>query len=124
MTTLTLPNKKTGVEKDAERKNAAAITREERITKAIDWLISTYPGFASCLPLAIGVRQQTIADRPKDISSNALQIARRRWCGSPRYLAALAAPNSIRYNLNGSKAETVSVEHRAAALEALAKYAR
>lgn len=122
MATLTLPKKKTGVEKDAERRSSAAITREERITKATEWLISTYPGFATCLPLAIGVRTQTIADRPKHISSNALQIARRRWCGSPRYLAKVAAQGSMRYNLDGTVAESVSDEHRAAAQEALAKY--
>lgn len=122
MATLTLPKKKTGVEKDVANRTIVLIKREERITKATEWLISTYPGFACYLPLAIGVRQQTIAERPKHISSNSLQIARKRWCRSPRYLTMLSAPGSMRYNLDGTYAEPVSNEHRAAALEALAKY--
>lgn len=121
MATLTLPQKKSGAEKDAAKKSAAQIVREERVTKATEWLIQTYPAFSKLLPLAIGVKKQTHADRPKSISGNILSIARDRWCASPRYLARLATADSMRHNLDGSVAGVVSPEHRQNAVDALAK---
>lgn len=120
MPTLTLPRKKIADRKAYEKQAKIGIAREERITKATEWLLTNYPAFQQILPLAIGVRQITAANCPTHITRNTLSLARDRWCNSPRYLARLAAPDSIRHNLDGSVAGPVSDEHRERAAKLLA----
>lgn len=120
MATLTLPKKKASAEKADAKKEAAAILREERVMKATEWLLRSYTAFGHVLPLAIGTRQKTTAEKPDSITSNTLALARDRWCQSPRYLAKLAEPGSMRHNLDGSVSGPVSDEHRQRAARLLA----
>lgn len=125
MATLSLPKKADATAPVIKSHHAAGDTpeylRHLRVIAATAWLQSTYKAFERCVPLAIGVRAQTMADKPSYISNKSLHMARARWCRSTRYLNALAAEGAVRYHLDGSVAGPVSPEHRIAAQEALAK---
>lgn len=126
MATLSLPTrpKLSSIEKEKLLLTVAEVDRAKKIKLAQEWLKQTYLAFSMCLPLDTGVHVKTIFDCPKTISHTTLSHARRLWCGSERYLKALAAEGSRRYELNGTPAGAVSDEHRAAAKEELAKRLR
>lgn len=121
MGTLHLPKKEpTPSRAEQARRLRYILMRAERVARATEWLIQTYPAFALCLPLALGIHRITHREKPKWISGNTLALAREQWCASPRYLGQLAKPGAIRHNLDGTLAEPVSDEHRAAAAAKLA----
>lgn len=125
MATLSLPRtRKTGIAKADDLYEKAIIEKGKKIKFAQEWLKETYPAFRICLPLDTGIHIQTLFDCPKGISKTTLKHTRRLWCGSERYLKALAAEGSMRHKLDGSVAGPVSDEHRATAKHELAKRLR
>ncbi|MBS1156113.1 MAG: hypothetical protein H6R07_2037 [Proteobacteria bacterium] len=76
-----------------------------------------FPVIRDCLPLAIGIDKQLIAQRP-EISRKLLRSALAAHTQSLRYLKELQNA-SVRFNLDGSNADPVSDEQRALAAKTL-----
>ena len=102
----------------AETREYARNKRRAMGDELLQQLVSTCPVFRDCWPLAIGIHRQlaeTLSPKPsRRTLTGALQIQVDRR----EYQAALAAPGSVRHNLDGSSAGDVSPEHRARAAEA------
>lgn len=73
--------------------------------------------FGEFLPLAIGIDKQLIAQSP-DVSRKALRTALGIHTNSLRYLKGMAKA-TVRFNLDGSKADEVTDVHRAHATTTL-----
>lgn len=89
----------------------------------IERLAVMYPAifdFHAPRPLALGTYHHVAAALP-DLSHGAVSRLLQRWTKRLNYLAAIAAPGSRRFNLDGSDAGEVSDEHRAHAAERLAE---
>ncbi len=88
----------------------------------IERLAAMFPAtfdFHAPVPLATGIEQQittALGIHPK-LASTVLS----RWTSRVNYLAAMAAPGSRRFNLDGTDAGEVSDDHRAFAAELLAQ---
>jgi RNA chaperone ProQ/FINO-like protein len=80
----------------------------------IERLAAMYPipfNMHAPLPLALGVTQDIA--KALGIHPHAAQAVLARWTSRMNYLAAMAAPGSRRFNLDGTDAGEVSDEHRA-----------
>lgn len=73
--------------------------------------------FRNCLPLAIGIDKQLLAQIPT-LDRKALRIALGVHTSSSRYLKAMAKA-TVRYDLGGNTSEEVTDVHRAHASRAL-----
>jgi ProP effector len=80
-------------------------------------LQTQFPAFRDCLPLAIGIDKQLIAELP-DISRKVLRIALGIHTNSLRYLRAMEKATH-RFDLTGKQADEVSDVHRTHASEIL-----
>lgn len=69
-------------------------------------------------PFRIGINDALMALRKPDITPSALGIAIQKYTRSTGYLLALSIDDSLRYNLDGSDAGTVSDKDRLAARDA------
>lgn len=76
-----------------------------------------FPVIRDCLPLAIGIDKQLIAQKP-EISRKLLRSSLAAHTQSLRYLKELQNA-SVRFNLDGSNADPVSDEQRALAAKTL-----
>lgn len=76
-----------------------------------------FPAFRECMPLAIGIDKQLLAQRP-DLDRKILRIALRMHTNSLRYMKAVAKA-AARCNLDGSTADALTDEHRKHAQETL-----
>jgi ProP effector len=73
--------------------------------------------FRDCLPLAIGMDKQLIAQTP-DINRKALRTALSMHTNSLRYLKGMEKA-TVRFNLDGTEADEVTDAHRAHATATL-----
>ena len=71
------------------------------------------------LPLAVGIRDQVVAQLGCDAIDAAVVLG--IWCGKFRYQKALTQPGAVRRNLDGSDAGEVTAEQRAWAMQRLEK---
>lgn len=76
-----------------------------------------FPAFRDCLPLAIGIDKQLLAQMP-DLNRKAMRAALGIHTGSMRYLRAMEKAK-LRYNLDGSPGAEVTDTHRQHAKELL-----
>ena len=76
-----------------------------------------FPAFRDCLPLAIGIDKQLLAQMP-DLNRKAMRAALGIHTGSMRYLRAMEKAK-VRYNLDGSPGAEVTDTHRQHAKEQL-----
>ncbi|WP_370662337.1 ProQ/FINO family protein [Massilia varians] len=76
-----------------------------------------FPAFRDCLPLAIGIDKQLLAQMP-DLNRKAMRVALGIHTGSMRYLRAMEKAK-VRYNLDGSPGAEVTDTHRQHAKEQL-----
>ena len=83
----------------------------------IKTLQEQYAVFRDCLPLAIGIDKQLLAQQP-DLSRKALRLALRSHTMSTRYLKEMEK-GTQRLNLDGSPAGDVTDENRQHASELL-----
>ena len=76
-----------------------------------------FPAFRDCLPLAIGIDKQLLAQMP-DLNRKAMRAALGIHTGSMRYLRVMEKAK-VRYNLDGSPGAEVTDTHRQHAKEQL-----
>ncbi|MDR3411732.1 MAG: ProQ/FinO family protein [Formivibrio sp.] len=98
-----------------EPENNAPATQTARML--LKQLQQQFPVIRDCLPLAIGIDKQVIAQQP-DISRKLLRGALGIHTKSLRYLKSLQIANK-RFNLDGSEASEPSAEQRALAAQTL-----
>lgn len=82
---------------------SAAKARRERVTKAREWMVATWPEVFNVMepkPLAIGIGKLIMAARPERISYKAAKAALTGWVRQPRYRKAIAAGGQ-RFSLTG-----------------------
>ena len=65
------------------------------------------------VPLAIGASRELLSLARPDCSKTMVRRWLGRWCRRIDYLAAVAAPDSLRHDLNGQPVEPVADQHRA-----------
>jgi len=88
----------------------------------IERLAAMYPATLNMhtpLPLALGINQDIA--KALGIHPHAAQAVLARWTNRMNYLAAVAAPGSRRFNLDGTDAGEVSDDHRAQAAATFAE---
>ena len=93
---------------------AAWVKRKSELEATPAWLSSTYPAsFGDVRPPAIGAGRLIWPEaKAAGIKRRALNDALKRRTGSSLYLERLAAPGSVRVDLDGAEVELVSEEHR------------
>ena len=102
----------------AETREYARNKRRALADELLQQLVSACPMFRDCRPLAIGIHRQIREALSPVPSLRTVRAALNLHTRGTDYQAALAAPGSIRHNLDGSLAGDVSSEHRARAAEA------
>jgi ProP effector len=82
-------------------------------------LAQQFPAFRDCLPLAIGIDKQILAQMP-GIDRKLMRAALGIHTGSQRYLRAMEKA-TVRYNLDGTQGAEVTDVHRKHAKDTLAE---
>jgi len=98
--------------------------RQARAKEVAAWLKTTFPALFAThppLPLAIGVHSLILQINP-NINRAALGAAMHWHTSKPAYLRSLAAPDSMRYDLDGNPVEPVTAEQRDFAKARLAEW--
>ena len=90
--------------------------------KLIKDLHEKFAVFRDCLPLAIGIDKQLLANLP-DLDRKTLRIALGIHTNAPRYLRAMAKA-TVRFDLDGKEAGEVMEIHRSHAANLLQERAR
>ncbi|MEJ1419992.1 MAG: ProQ/FINO family protein, partial [Candidatus Sedimenticola sp. (ex Thyasira tokunagai)] len=88
-----------------------APTRNQEITRCMEYLESTYPVFKDRRPLAIGVTKALLAgELPDFVEIGILAICMCRHVRRNSYVRSIAAGGS-RYGLDGEAVGPISVDH-------------
>ncbi|QGZ42063.1 ProP effector [Pseudoduganella flava] len=99
---------------------AAAGTAQAPSARALlKQLAQQFPPFRDCLPLAIGIDKQILAQMP-DIDRKLMRAALGIHTGSQRYLRAMEKA-TVRFNLDGTQGAEVTDVHRKHAKDTLAE---
>ncbi|RXZ37062.1 osmoprotectant transporter activator [Oxalobacteraceae bacterium CAVE-383] len=101
----------------AAKVTPAGETPAQQARALLKRLQTQFPAFRDCLPLAIGIDKQLIAELP-DISRKVLRIALGIHTNSLRYLRVMEKATH-RFDLAGKQADEVTDMHRAHASEIL-----
>lgn len=80
-------------------------------------LQETFPVFRECMPLAIGIDKQLLAQRP-ELDRKLMRVALGIHTHSLRYLKTMSKA-TVRFDLAGNTADEVTDTHRAHATETL-----
>lgn len=86
----------------------------------LERLRERYPVFRECRPLALGSGREILAAAPDlGVSKLALRRWLNLWVNRTPYLRALATDGAVRYALDGSPGDPVSLDHQEHALAEL-----
>jgi ProP effector len=96
---------------------AAGATPAPSARALLKQLQQEFPAFRDCLPLAIGIDKQLLAQMP-DLNRKIMRAALGIHTGSMRYLRAMEKAK-VRYNLDGTQGAEVTDTHRQHAKEQL-----
>jgi ProP effector len=96
---------------------APAVAPAQAARALLKQLQEQFPVFRDCLPLAIGIDKQVLAQLP-DLNRKALRIALGIHTNSLRYLKTMEKA-AARFDLEGKQADEVTDAHRAHATQTL-----